>query len=93
MPLFAFPYTANTQKLITTQVNLYGGSKPLILWEREGEMLAAIKPQNCSMSNQDHGFALYATVGSLISNVHRPNRPGIPFVIMTALALAQSFGD
>lgn len=41
------------KKIITTLLNLYGNSKSLILWQREGEMLAAIKPQNCSMSNPD----------------------------------------
>lgn len=84
--LFLLSHT-HKKKLITTQLYLYGYSKPLILWEREAEMLAAIKPQNCSMSNRDRSL-LCATVGSLTSN-----RPRNPFVITTYLALAQSFGD
>lgn len=46
------PTRTHTHKsLITTWLNLYGNSKPLIL--REGEMLSAIEPQNCSTSKRD----------------------------------------
>lgn len=96
LPLFAFPYTAHThtqKKLITTQLNLYGNSKPLIL--RERGRLKCFLPSNLKIAacqTKTHSLPC-ATEGSLISNVRKPNRPGNPFVITTALALAQSFGD
>lgn len=54
----SFPFPIHIQKkLFTTLLNLYGNSKPLILWEPDGKMLSAIKPQNCSMSNRDPELA------------------------------------
>lgn len=84
--LFYSPIHSTHTKLITTQLNLYGNSKPLILRVRQGEMLAAIKPQNCSMSNQTQSLPC-ATVGSLISNEGKLNLLGNPLVIKTTTSV------
>lgn len=68
--LFLLSHTRRTYKktLITTQLNLYGNSKPLILWEEGGwnafchqtSKLQHVKPRliACSVQHWDHSSAM-----------------------------------
>lgn len=90
LPLFAFPSTAHTHK------TNYNTAKPI--WEQQASHSAGEGGWNAcchKTSKLQHvkprPIACPVAVGSLISNVHRPNHPGNPFVIVTYFSSVSLF--